>query len=408
MMKTAAHDGAKRASTMIIRRVCRQTQRRQLSNEKSSSQSSAMEQVDTANKTKSSPSESSSSTTAAAAKDMLVSKLTNFTTQATQLAKAKANSAVTNASDSIRASLHNTTVTAKAKSEQYAWEAHRSINKVTKEMEMKIKSKAMDTKDMMTNKAMDTKDKMTQSLQDATLSTKERIKDQFSKKLDEFKIPKTFFGGGSNRISSSNGVGGAQTIPKSVSAPSTSQPAVESTTLKEAIPTINNTNKNIPSSQSKLSKLSSLLPNKETIISSATTSVLTNTVSDTTSNLSTQLQATVHKTFKWLWWWGLAAVGVYGISTTLTQEGVKALKDLVGGSGSGEDKKSSSSLTLSGVTKGSSSGAIIEDGNSVVVESDYVNGGFEVIPEDNPSNSDDDKRANGGYFLSWLSSWRRG
>ncbi len=100
-------------------------------------------------------------------------------------------------------------------------------------------------------------------------------------------------------------------------------------------------------------------------------------------------------------------MGVYGMSTTLTKEGVKALKDLVGGggeSGTGEDK-SSSSLTLSGVTKGSSGG--IEGGNSVVVESDYVNGGFEAIAEDNTRNSDDDKCANGGY-LSWLSSWRRG
>ena len=102
-------------------------------------------------------------------------------------------------------------------------------------------------------------------------------------------------------------------------------------------------------------------------------------------------------------------MGVYGISTTLTKEGVKVLKDLVGGSvggsGLGEDK-SSSSQSLSSVTKGSSSGAV-EEGNSVVVESDYVNGGFEVIEGENTSNSDADTRANGGY-LSWLSSWRRG
>lgn len=270
-------------------------------------------------------------------------------------------------------------------------------------METKLKSKAMDAKDRMTHKAMDTKDKMTQSVQDATLSTKERIKDQFTKKMDEFKIPKAFFGGNSNSssASASNGVGSAQTIPKSAS--TTSQKAIESTTLRDT------TNSNIiPSSQSKLSKLSALLPKRETILSSAATSVLTKTVSETTSNLSTQLQATVHKTFKWLWWWGLAAVGVYGISTTLTKEGVKVLKDLVGGSvggsGSGEDK-SSSYTTSSSVTKGSS--GAIKDGNSVVVESDYINGGFDVIVDENNSNSDADTRANGGY-LSWLSSWRRG
>jgi hypothetical protein len=397
MMSIAVHDCATKASKTIIRRSCRIIKvdrpppRRQFSN-KSSSHSSAIEQVEAANNKKSSSSDSSSST-AVAAKDMLVSKLSNFTTQATQLAKTKANDAVTKTSDSIRASLHNTKVNAKVKSEQYAWEAHRSINKVTKEMETKIKSKAMDTKD-----------KMKQSVQDATLSTKERIKDEVSKRMESFKLPSTLFGGGSNGngASASNIGGGAQTLTKSAS--TSSQQAVESTTLKEAIPT-NTTNNKIPSSQSKLSKLSSLLPNKETILSSATSSLLTKTVSNTTSNLSTQLQATIHKTFKWLWWWGLAAVGVYGISTTLTKEGVKAIKDLVGGASGGDDK-SSSSLTSSSVSRGGS-GAIEDANAAVVVESDYVNGGFEVIEGDNTSKSnDDDKRANGGY-LSWLSSWRR-
>jgi len=394
MMSIAVHDVAVKASKTIIHRSCRiivdrPPRRRQFSN-KSSSHSSAIEQVEAANTKKSSSSDSSSST-AVAAKDALVSKLTNFTTQATQLAKTKANDAVTNASDSIRASLHNTKVNAKVKSEQYAWEAHRSINKVTKEMETKIKSKAMDTKD-----------KMKQSVEEATLSTKERIKDEVSKRMEHFKLPSTLFGGGSkgNFASPSSGGGVAQ------SASTTSQQAVESITLKESIPTNTTTNK-IPSSQSKLSKLSSLLPNKETILSSATSSLLTKTVSNTTSNLSTQLQATIHKTFKWLWWWGLAAVGVYGMSTTLTKEGVKAIKDLVGGGVDGGDDKSSSSLTSSSVSKGSS--GTTQDANAaVVVESDYVNGGFEVIEGNNTSKSnDDDKRANGGY-LSWLSSWRRG
>mmetsp|Transcript_21097 Transcript_21097/g.42208 ORF Transcript_21097/g.42208 Transcript_21097/m.42208 type:complete len:399 (-) Transcript_21097:78-1274(-) len=395
MMSIAKHDVAVKASKMIIQRSCRRIvdrppRRRQFSNKSSSQHSSAIEQVEAANNKKSSSSDSSSSTVVAA-KDMLVSKLSNFTTQATQLAKTKANDAVTN----VRASLHDTKVNAKVKSEQYAWEAHRSINKVTKEMETKIKSKAMDTKD-----------KMKQSVEEATLSTKERIKDEVSKRMESFKLPSTLFGGGSkgNFASPSSGGGGAQTLTKSAS--TTSQQAVESTALKDAIPTNTTTNK-IPSSQSKLSKLSSLLPNKETILSSATSSLLTKTVSNTTSNLSTQLQATIHKTFKWLWWWGLAAVGVYGMSTTLTKEGVKAIKDLVGGGVDGGDDKSSSSLTSSSVSKGSS--GTTQDANAaVVVESDYVNGGFEVIEGNNTSKSnDDDKRANGGY-LSWLSSWRRG
>jgi len=105
-------------------------------------------------------------------------------------------------------------VNAKVKSEQYAWEAHRSINKVTKEMETKIKSKAMDTKD-----------KMKQSVEEATLSTKERIKDEVSKRMESFKLPSSLFGGGSkgNFASPSSGGGGAQTLTKSAS--TTSQQA---------------------------------------------------------------------------------------------------------------------------------------------------------------------------------------
>lgn len=49
---------------------------------------------------------------------------------------------------------------------------------------------------------------------------------------------------------------------------------------------------------------------------------------------------------RWLWWWGLAAVGVYGIATTATKEGMGFLKDLASsasGAVSGSDAVSSSS-----------------------------------------------------------------
>ena len=159
MMRLAARVGSGRASKTIIRCsyriiVDRPPQGRQYSTKKSSLHSSH-EQVETANKKISPISSESSSSSAVAAKDILVSKLTDFTTQATQLAKSKANDAVTNASDSIRASLHNTTVNAKIKSEQYAWEAHRSINKVTKEVETKIKGKAKDATDKMKHTSVD-------------------------------------------------------------------------------------------------------------------------------------------------------------------------------------------------------------------------------------------------------------
>jgi len=205
--------------------------------------------------------------------------------------------------------------------------------------------------------------------------------------MEQFKIPSLFGGNGNNSASSSSS-GGAQTCTKSASI--TSQQA--ESTLKDALP--NNSNqKIIPSYQS---KLSSLLPNQQTL-SKATTETLSKL---TNSQLSTQLQTTLHKAFKWLWWWGLAAVGVYGISTTLTKEGVKVLKDLivVGGNDGADDR--GKSLT--------SSSSVSNKGAAVVVERDYVNGGFEVISDDDTNSNNGGECKNEQFSSSWLSSWRRG
>ena len=373
---------------MIICRSCRiSIDRRRLLSNKSTTEPSTSNNVTQAktsgNKLSSFASASSS---AAAAKEALVSKLSNFTSQASQLAKSKANDAVTNASDTIRTTLHNTKVNAKVKSEQYAWEAQRSINKVTKEMETKVKLKAIETKD-----------KVKQSVTVATLSTKERIKGEFSKRMEHVKLPSSLLGGGKNNSTGKSVV--TQTVTKST--PTASQ---ESTTLKDAIPKDDN---NLSSPQTKTSILSSLLPNKESIFSSASSSLISNTVANTTANLSTRIQNTIHKTFKWLWLWGLAAVGVYGITSTLTKEGMKILKDIVGGAvvgdGASDDKKSSSSYaTPNGdisVAKG--------DANAVLIGSDNVNGGLGVLESSSSNNADDD-RSRGGYYLSWLSSLGRG
>ena len=96
-------------------------------------------------------------------------------------------------------------------------------------------------------------------------------------------------------------------------------------------------------------------------------------------------------------------MGVYGVSTTLTKEGVKALKDLVvSASARSDDKESSTSLISSGVSNERSEAT--EDANTaVIVETDYVNDGFEVMTAEETSKSDTDKSGNGG----WFSSWRR-
>lgn len=100
-------------------------------------------------------------------------------------------------------------------------------------------------------------------------------------------------------------------------------------------------------------------------------------------------------------------MGVYGISTTLTKEGVALLKDVVVGGGtastSSDEKKSSSlSLALRSVPKDDE----VIQAAAVVVESDYVNDGFELVSE-NSSNKQQDP-PNQKRWSSWLSSWRKG
>ena len=96
-------------------------------------------------------------------------------------------------------------------------------------------------------------------------------------------------------------------------------------------------------------------------------------------------------------------MGVYGVSTTLTKEGVKALKVLVGSASTRSDGKESSSSLISSGESNERSEAIEDANAAVIVESDYVNDGFEVMTAEETGKSDTDKSANGG----WFSSWRR-
>ena len=348
-------------TSRVIRHSCIKIAPRQPFSAKSnnsSSHSSAIKHVEEANN------KSESVTAASTIKDTALSKINNLASQATQLAKSKATNAVTHASNTIRTSLHNTKVNAKIKTEQYAWEAHRSLNKARTEMGTKIKNKANQTREQI----------------------QQSVKEELSKRMPQF--------GGSK---SSNSVQ-AQTKSSATAA------QTEPTILKNSIPSDKPKQSSMPSS------ISSLLPSKETILSSATTTALSNaateTLNRTTSNLSTQFTSTIHKAFKWLWWWGLAAVGVYGISTTLTKEGVALLKDVVVGgtaSTSSDEKKSPSlSSTSSSVSKDDE----VIQAAAVVVESDYVNDGFEVASENSGNKQQDPP--NQERWSSWLSSWRKG
>ncbi|KAL7434425.1 hypothetical protein ACHAXH_005395 [Discostella pseudostelligera] len=139
-----------------------------------------------------------------------------------------------------------------------------------------------------------TKESMRASVVDASISLKVRIKDTIVKRLPETSTTNSLLSSSKHRISS---VG--DSISKSAN-DATNQLHKAANTLSQSTIT---------------------------------------TASQTALQASNQLQDVAKKTMSWLWWWGLAAVGVYGISTTLTKEGVHILKDLLTSSSSSSSSK---------------------------------------------------------------------
>ena len=166
-------------------------------------------------------------------------------------------------------------VNAKKAGERYAWEAHRSISKFGEN----IKQSTKDT-------AKKTGDHIKQNLLETTQATKSRLKSELSKRIP--------FATKKNQV-----------------------PA-ETTTTIESTKKVD-----IPSK-----KILDSLPSKDQLLQSAT-QVATETASRTASNVTTQVSEGVNKATRWLWWWGLAAVGVYACTTTLTKEGVQIMKDIL-------------------------------------------------------------------------------
>ena len=203
-------------------------------------------------------------------------KAVHATTEAAEAeaAAAKAKIAATKATNDMRHSMTNAKRDAKKKGEQYAWEAHRTIHRVGEDVKQSAKATASKTSEKVKN-----------SLSDISQSAANRLKEEVAKRMPKIpSLPKLPF----------------------------SRSQLQSTT-KEAT-----------------EKITSAMPSKETrkaLVESAS-NIATETVTKTASNVTTQVQEGVNKATRWLWWWGLAAVGVYGVSTTLTREGVQALKDM--------------------------------------------------------------------------------
>mmetsp|Transcript_18562 Transcript_18562/g.40367 ORF Transcript_18562/g.40367 Transcript_18562/m.40367 type:complete len:409 (+) Transcript_18562:158-1384(+) len=275
---------------------------------------------------------------------------THAATSVAATATVKAKTAATRAETKVRRSLENAKIDAKRSGERYAWEAHRSVA----EMGSKVKRSAEE-------RARETGRKARRSMEEVAKSTKRRVMDEIRQRVPE--IPK---------------------LPFTNQSPSMTTSTTTSTTATSATSASSNSSK----------RIADALPTKETILKSAST-LAAETLTKTSANVTTQVQETLHKTTRWLWWWGLAAVGVYGMSTTLTKEGVQLLKDAVSG------KKESRWGT--GGVGGTNAGSGVDNDSDgapagVSVEGAAVGAGSakDAVSVDN------DVRSSGGR---WMSSW---
>ena len=100
-------------------------------------------------------------------------------------------------------------------------------------------------------------------------------------------------------------------------------------TLKQsAMSAAQNANKRVQDSASELvqstkERVAEQLPAKQRVIET----VVSETARKAKFSAASQVHETISNATRWFWWWSLAAIGVYGISTTLTKEGVLAIKE---------------------------------------------------------------------------------
>lgn len=242
--------------------------------------------------------------------------------------------------NSLTASLARAKVNAKQTGEQYAWEAHRNITKMGEDVKQTAKVTAKKTGE-----------RMKESITEVSQSTASKLKDRIASRIPE--MPKLPF------ISNSKSKP-IQSTPKQLNQSS--------------------------NTSSIRNSLSSSLPTKEALLKSAT-HIATETASKTASNVTTQVSESVNKATRWLWWWGLAAVGVYGMSTTLTKEGVLMFKEMI--TSPKESLGGGSSISAEGDAK---LAAAVESSNATYADKSVV------------ESVDDEAKNKGRWLSSWFSS----
>ena len=299
--------------------------------------------------------------------------------------------------NSLTASLARAKVNAKQTGEQYAWEAHRNITKMGEDVKQTAKVTAKKTGE-----------RMKESITEVSQSTASKLKDRIASRIP--KMPKweahrnmTKMGEDIKQTAKLTVKKTGESMKESITEVSQSTASKLKDRIASRIPKMpklpfisNSKSESIQSTPKQLNQssntssirnsLSSSLPTKEALLKSATY-IATETASKTASNVTTQVSESVNKATRWLWWWGLAAVGVYGMSTTLTKEGVLMFKEMI--TSSKESLGGGSSISAEGDAK---LAAAVESSNATYADKSVVE-------------SVDDEAKNKGRWLSlWFSS----
>eukprot|EP00804_Cyclotella_cryptica_P030195 CCRYP_017964-RA/>CCRYP_017964-RA protein AED:0.36 eAED:0.36 QI:0/-1/0/1/-1/1/1/0/293 len=213
----------------------------------------------------------------------MIPSLTSFASrtakQSAETTSEAAKTAASKVSGKVNNSIRDFKSYAKESSAQYASEIRSSMKNVS----ARVAASA-------THNVQKTGDRMRETILNTAQSTREKLKNEISQKIPKFSLP--FM----------------RRLP----------PSAKTTPEKRSKSISNNTKEAFESVTQSTSKAATFA-----------TKVLTESTTNAASNMTSQVQQSVTKASRWLWWWGLAAVAVYGMSTTLTKEGMQVLKDML-------------------------------------------------------------------------------
>lgn len=324
-----------------------QHSRRYLSEKPPSSSSTSAKQSSTNsnnNSNASSSKETANQTNTITQTDHLASKTNQFLNTLQQNAQKSLSQATATLTTKARQSLTHAKLSAKERGEQIAWEARRKIQRNIDGQKEKAETFVKRTGEK-------TKEKAKEGFREGAERSKVFLRGTWGGVMEKFpyvlprfskyatkdvpRLPESSSGSGSETATATERI--TKSLDNGVSGSNSSSSRTDKGMATKFFDSAKSMLPSISSSKSKATKpqsLSNLSQPQQHMTEKAknlTKSILTSeTTTAFAGNIFSKFQDSVHKTTRWLWWWGLAAVGVYGITTTLTKEGMSILKEPVG------------------------------------------------------------------------------